>query len=270
MTLYMIGLGLFDLMDITLRGLEAIRLCEVIYLEHYTAVLHTSKDELEHFFKKPIILADREMVEVGGGNIVDEAKHKDVAFLVVGDPFGATTHADLFLRARQKGVHIEVIHNASIISAVGVVGLELYKYGKTTSIVFPDQGWLPDTPYHVIKRNLECGFHSLCLLDIKVAEPSREDLLKGVHRPQPPRFMTVNQALEVLLKLEEKHGLGVITQDTVVVGIARLGGVNDVPMVRSGMVKELLEVDFGEPMHSLVIPAPTLHDVEQQMVDQWK
>ncbi|MBN1274874.1 diphthine synthase [Candidatus Woesearchaeota archaeon] len=269
MTLYMIGLGLYDMADITLRGLEAIRNCDVIYLEHYTAVLHTGKEELERFFKKPIILANREMVEVGGGNIVDQARDKDVAFLVVGDPFGATTHADLFLRARKKGVHIEVIHNASIMSAIGVVGLELYKYGKTTSIVFPDENWLPDAPYHAIKRNQEAGMHTLCLLDIKVAEPSKEDLLKGIDKPQPPRFMTVQQGLDVLKQLEEKHGLGVIGDDTIIVGVARLGGVNDIPLVRSGTIKQLMDVDFGEPMHSIIIPSPELHHVEEEMVEQW-
>ena len=269
MTLYMIGLGLYDMMDITLRGLEAIRHCDVIYLEHYTAVLHTSKEALENFFKKPIILATREMVETGSANIVEEAKTKEVAFLVVGDPFGATTHADLFLRARKQKVPIEVVHNASIISAVGVVGLELYKYGKTTSIVFPDENWLPDTPYHVIKRNRECGFHTLCLLDIKVAEPSREDLLKGNNTPQPPRFMTVQQGLDVLKRLEDKHGLGVITDDTIVIGVARLGGVNDVPEVCSGKIKDLLQVDFGKPMHSLIVPAPELHHMEEEMLHQW-
>lgn len=269
MTLYMIGLGLYDMMDITLRGLEAIRNCDVIYLEHYTAVLHTSKVELEKFFKKPIVLATREMVETGSANIVEEAKTKDVAFLVVGDPFGATTHADLFLRARKQKVHIEVIHNASIISAVGVVGLELYKYGKTTSIVFPDENWLPDTPYHVIKRNRECGFHTLCLLDIKVAEPSREDLLKGNNNPQPPRFMTIQQGIDVLRRLEAKHGLGVITDDTIVIGVARLGGVNNVPEICSGKIKDLVDVDFGRPMHSLIVPAPDLHHMEEEMLHQW-
>jgi diphthine synthase len=270
MTLYLIGLGLYDMMDITLRGLEAIRNCDVIYLEHYTAVLHTPKEELERFFEKRIILANREMVEVGGGRIVDEAIDKDVAFLVVGDPFGATTHTDLFLRARRKGVHIEVIHNASILSAVGVVGLELYKYGKTTSIPFPEGDWLPESSYDVIRKNQRCGFHTLCLLDIKVAEPSKEDLLKGINKPLPSRFMTVQQGLEVLRRLEGKRQEGIITDDLLVVGAARLGGVNDVPLIKAGTMQELMATDFGRPMHSIIIPAKELHHVEQEMLEQWK
>ncbi len=270
MTLYMIGLGLYDMSDITLRGLEAVRNSDVIYLEHYTAILHTSKEELEHFFKKEIILANREMVEVGGGDLVDQAKEKNVAFLVVGDPFGATTHTDLFLRAKKKGVTVEVIHNASILSAIGIVGLELYKYGKTTSIVFPDDDWLPETPYDVIKKNQSCDVHTLCLLDIKVAEPSKEDLLKGINKPQPPRFMTVRQGVEVLERLEEKRHEGIITPETTLIGIARLGDANNNPIICSGTPSELKEMDFGTPMHSIIIPAKRLHHVEEEMIDQWR
>ncbi len=49
----------------------------------------------------------------------------DVAFLVVGDPFGATTHTDLQLRARERGIQVEVIHNASVMNAVGICGLQV-------------------------------------------------------------------------------------------------------------------------------------------------
>ena len=37
----------------------------------------------------------------------------------------ATTHADLYLRARQRGVTVKVVHNASIMSAVAASGLQV-------------------------------------------------------------------------------------------------------------------------------------------------
>ena len=37
--LYIIGLGLCDEKDITLKGLEAIKKSKKIYLEHYTSIL---------------------------------------------------------------------------------------------------------------------------------------------------------------------------------------------------------------------------------------
>ena len=39
--------------------------------------------------------------------------------------FSATTHSDLILRARIKGIKVEVIHNASIMSAVACCGLQV-------------------------------------------------------------------------------------------------------------------------------------------------
>lgn len=37
--LYIIGLGLGDEKDITLRGLEAVKKCEKVYMEAYTSLL---------------------------------------------------------------------------------------------------------------------------------------------------------------------------------------------------------------------------------------
>ena len=63
--------------------------------------------------------------------ILEGAEREDVAFLVVGDPFGATTHSDLQLRAHQRGVPVRVIHNASVLTAIGSCGLQLYRFGET-------------------------------------------------------------------------------------------------------------------------------------------
>lgn len=46
---------------------------------------------------------------------------------MVGDPFGATTHADILLRARDLNIETKVIHNASIMNAIGCCGLQVYK-----------------------------------------------------------------------------------------------------------------------------------------------
>jgi diphthamide biosynthesis methyltransferase len=44
--LYIIGLGLSDEKDITIKGLEAINSCERIYLEAYTSILMVPKEKL--------------------------------------------------------------------------------------------------------------------------------------------------------------------------------------------------------------------------------
>lgn len=47
MVLFMIGLGLSDEKDITVKGLEAVKNSTKIYLEAYTAILMVNKEKLE-------------------------------------------------------------------------------------------------------------------------------------------------------------------------------------------------------------------------------
>ena len=48
--LYVIGLGLYDEQDITLRGLDAVKKCAHVYLEAYTSILMVDKDKLVRQF----------------------------------------------------------------------------------------------------------------------------------------------------------------------------------------------------------------------------
>lgn len=50
-------------------------------------------------------------------------------------------------------------------------------------------------------------------------------------------------------------------------GLARLGSENQ--MVVAGSMKQLLTVDFGAPLHCLVIVGDT-HPVEEEMLDFYK
>ncbi|CAI5776649.1 diphthine methyl ester synthase isoform X1 [Podarcis lilfordi] len=176
--LYLIGLGLGDAKDITVKGLEVIKQCSRVYLEAYTSILTVGKEALEEFYGKELILADRETVEQEADTILKGAHQCDVAFLVVGDPFGATTHSDLVLRAVKLGVPYRVIHNASILNAVGCCGLQLYNFGEVVSVVFWTDTWKPESFYDKIAKNRRNGMHTLCLLDIKVKEQSLENLMK--------------------------------------------------------------------------------------------
>jgi diphthine methyl ester synthase len=65
MTLHLIGIGLSTEKDISVRGLETVTRCDKVYLENYTSILQCSKKDLEEFYGKKIILADREMTEQG-------------------------------------------------------------------------------------------------------------------------------------------------------------------------------------------------------------
>lgn len=76
----------------------------------------------------------------------------------------ATTHTDLVVRAKKLGVEVKVVHNASVMNAVGVCGLQLYRYGETVSLPFFTDTWRPDSFYEKIERNRMLGLHTLCLL----------------------------------------------------------------------------------------------------------
>ena len=87
--LFLIGLGLGDEKDITVKGLEAVRSCARVFLEAYTSVLGVSREKLEAFYGRPIEVADREFIESEADkSIIGEAAKHNVAVLVVGDPFG--------------------------------------------------------------------------------------------------------------------------------------------------------------------------------------
>ena len=77
----------------------------------------------------PALTSRREMVESDSDVIIDAAASGkltpyitthfplrvpgNAAFLVVGDAFGATTHTDLYIRARERGVEVKVDSSSS-------------------------------------------------------------------------------------------------------------------------------------------------------------
>lgn len=267
MTLYMIGLGLGDEKDITIKGLEAIKSCDYIYLEHYTSILPNCQiSKLEQFYEKNIIIANRELVEQQSEKIIEQAKDFNVAFLVVGDVFGATTHTDFILRAKNKKIPIQIINNASIINVVSNTGLELYKFGKTTSMVFFEENWKPKNVYETLQGNLSLGLHTLILLDIKIAESSIENIKRGIEEKLPPRFMSINQGLKQLLELESIENKQIISEETIAIGCARMGCSDE--LIKTGTIKNLLKTNFGNPVQCIIIPGK-IHFIEEEAINQF-
>lgn len=265
--LYLIGLGLGDEKDITIRGLEAVKSCDKVFLEAYTSVLGVEREKLEAFYDKAIFIADRNMVESEAEQIYEPARDGNVALLVVGDPVCATTHTDIMIRAKEYGCKVSVIHNASIMGAAGSSGLQLYNFGHTVSIPFFEEGWRPTSFYHKIFYNRGGGMHTLCLLDIKVKEPDFEAMMKGKTAFLPPRFMSVNTCCEQLIEAEEKHGQKCYDPETTLcVGLARLG--RDSQQIVAGTLQELRNVDFGAPLHSFIV-CGECHDLELEVLKEF-
>ncbi|CAK9441692.1 uncharacterized protein LODBEIA_P55600 [Lodderomyces beijingensis] len=266
--LYLIGLGLSHESDITVRGLETVKRCTRVYLEAYTSILMAADlASLEAYYGRSVILADRELVETGSDEILRGANEDDVAFLVVGDPFGATTHTDLVIRAREMGIAVETIHNASVMNAVGACGLQLYQFGQTISLVFFTESWKPDSFYDKIMENRKIGLHTLILLDIKVKEQSLENMARGRLIYEPPRYMDIATACSQLLEVEEMRKEQAYTENTPVVAVSRLGSPTQ--KFKAGTLKELSEYDSGAPLHTLVMLGRQVHDLELEYLYQF-
>ncbi|XP_068982210.1 diphthine methyl ester synthase isoform X2 [Bombus flavifrons] len=271
--LHVIGLGLGDPSDITLKGLEIIRMCDRVYLDSYTSILPTSLKDLEQFYGCPILEADRELVESNADEILPKDEEENVAFLVVGDPFGATTHSDLMLRAREKDIEVKIVHNSSILTAIGCCGLQLYRFGETVSIPYWNNDWQPNSFYEKIISNRQRDLHTLCLLDIKIKEPTIESIAKKKKVYLPPQFMSVSEAATQLLKVieeenEETKEEPVLEESSLVVGLARVGW--DTQRIVACSLGEMASIDLGPPLHSLIIPAVNLHPLELEFITLYK
>ncbi|KAF2083561.1 diphthine synthase-like protein [Saccharata proteae CBS 121410] len=265
--LHLVGLGLADEKDITVKGLDIVKKAERVYLEAYTAVLLVEKEVLEAFYGRSIIIADREMVESASDDILKDADKVDVAFLVVGDPFGATTHTDLILRARELGIPTSTVPNASILTGIGCTGLQLYNFGQTVSMVFFTDNWRPSSFYPKIAENSKIGLHTLVLLDIKVKEPNLEMLARGKIRYEEPRFMSVAQCAQQMVEVEEEKGEGICGKDALAVGVARVGAADQ--RIVAGTLGQLREADLGRPLHSLVLLGRKTHDLERDFLKEY-
>lgn len=269
--LYVIGLGLADEKDITVRGLEAVKTCQKVFLEAYTSILLCETARLTEFYGVPVTVADRELVESGSDGILSDAKQMNVAFLVVGDPFGATTHTDLIIRARELGIDVQVIHNASIMNAIGACGLQLYNFGQTVSLVFFTDTWRPASFYDRVKENRDMGLHTLLLLDIKVKEQSIENMARGRLIYEPPRYMSVNTAAEQMLEISaQKASEGespCYDESTLAVGVGRIGAVDQ--RIVAGTLRDMVEADIGLPLHSLVLLGSRVHPLELEYMKHY-
>jgi diphthine synthase len=245
--LVFVGLGLHDEKGISLQGLEETQTADSAFMELYTSILPCfSTKRFEELVNKQVsIVSRRDLEEENGALILNAAEKGKTVFLIPGDPFTATTHVTLRIEAEKRGVNTRIVHGASVMSAViGLSGLHNYKFGKTVTIPFPENS--SETPYSVIAQNKQLGLHTLCLLDIKADEK---------------RFLSINEALTLLLKIEKKRREGVVTPDTVAVGVARAG--SPAPTLKAGFVEELVTHDFGEPPQSLIFPGD-LHFMEAE------
>jgi diphthine synthase len=247
--LILVGMGLWDHNGISLSGLKSARAADEVCAELYTSIMPgLSMSHLERRIGKRVTLLTRhDLEEDADRKILRQARNRSVVLLVPGDPLAATTHISLRLRAFELGIKTQIIHSASIFSAApSLTGLQHYKFGKTVTIPLPREGSLPLSTYDVVLDNLARGLHTLVLLDLNV---------------ESGEYLTISEALGLLLKIERMKGKSVFSDERLVIGIAHVGSLN--PLVKCGSIKDVMKVDFGAPPHTLIIPGE-LHFMEAE------
>ena len=243
-----VGLGLYDDKDVTTRALDEIAEADIVFSESYTSKMSEgSVSRLSEKLGKEIQVLDREAVE-DASTILEACDGHRVALLVAGDPLTATTHIDLRLRAARSSIETVVIHAPSVLTAVpGLLGLQHYKFGRATTLPYPQEGYLPTSPCEMVLENLARGLHTLVLLDIDA---------------ENERYMSANEGIRLLLEMAKKLGTPAraMSNDMLACVVARAGAPDCI--VSAGKLGEMRLRDFGPPLHTIVIPGK-LHFMER-------
>lgn len=246
--LTLIGLGIWNWNDLSVRALGELKKCDVVFAEEYTSrMADDTIAKLAKKINKKIIVLGREEVE-SGKQILAEAAKKKVALLTPGDPMIATTHVSLVLEAKKRKIQTQIIHASSIFtSAIGEAGLQIYKFGKTVTLPKWRENYKPTSTYDVVLENKARGLHTLLLLDIDEGKP-----------------MELNEALAIMEKMEEEKKLGVFADDAQVVVLSRIGSGEQ--KVAYAQLIKLKTKKFGRPPYALIIPG-SMHFLEKEFVE---
>jgi diphthine synthase len=241
-----VGLGLYDEDSVTLRGQNAIRAADTVFAECYTSVLAgTTLERLESAHDVTIEVRNRAGVEENPEPILAAAERDSTVFLTGGDPMVSTTHVDLRLRAADRDIETRIVHGTTAQTAASsLTGLQNYRFGKATTLPFPEvhpTDGLPQSVLDVVSENRKRNLHTLVYLDID---------------PDADRYLHGPAAAERLADRHRADALGVI--------VARAGSAD--PTVRADRLDRLATADVGPPLHLLVLPAD-LHDLEAEALE---
>lgn len=233
MSLSLIGTGIN--FDLTLSAIEELKNSDEIYIETYTNLIEEEKiKSLEKLINKKVKNLDRSFVE--SDFLIKRAKTAKIALLASGDPLTATTHISLIMDARKMGLEVNITHNSSIYTvAAGRSGLQIYRFGKTASLVNPRSNYNPTSSLEIIRENQKMNIHSLVLLDTE------------------PKPMEAKVALEMLKEFE------------FAVVLSRLGEKDE--KISYGKVNTLVKRELGRPPFTIIIPAPKLHPLEEEYLE---
>lgn len=233
--LWFVGLGIGGAEALSDKIKKIISESGVVYFEQFTSPMKEHETKfLEQLTKGQFKLAPRWLVE-DGKEILEAAKTKQVVLLSYGDPYIATTHIELRVRAISDDIKTDTIHGSSAItSLIGECGLHFYKVGKTVTIM---SGIASSTAYYTIFENLKLGNHTIVLLE---------------WNQNKNFFLDPKDAIASLRVQEKEQARKVFSDDTYGIVASRIGQDNQ--KIIAGKFSSLSKTDFGEAPHTIIIP----------------
>ena len=237
--LALVGIGL-DAKDISIKALEFLKNAQIVYADTYTSI--TGSESLKYISDatgKEIIPISRSHMEEKLADTIKDASRLDVAILVIGDPLVATTHHIILDEAASRGIETRVFHSSSIFSAgIGESGLDIYKFGPTTTIPFWSEHYKPTSFMDVIARNLANKEHTLVLFDL--------------NSPTGTAPMSIEQAKQIINMADKE---GILAPEKKVLILADIGRASQsIKYIEFSKIPSLAR-DLSGRMLSMIVPS---------------
>jgi len=244
---YLVGIGL-QAEHISLEAQKTVKKCRKVFLDSYTNYFPSQQiKETEKLLKKKVTVLNRRQIEEGFTETLEEARKKNIAVLVPGNPLTATTHVQLLIEAKKLGVPFCFVPGISITDFLGWTGLDAYRFGRITTIVAPKENFSPESFFDVIQKNISANCHTLCLLEFDAEKNFALD---------------IPTAIRLLESIGEKRGTPII-KDSVLVGMYGIAGKKQ--KIVSGKAGELKGIRSSVFPQSLVV-CSELNEKEKEAI----
>ncbi len=251
--LYIVGGGI-SAEYLTLKALRIIMNADKVYVDTYTSIAPGLDDALIARLNPSaeVVKATRNTLEERSNKIIEEAKEHNIVVVVPGDPHLATTHISLVVEARRRGVEAHIIPGVSgLYAVIDECGLQVYRFGKIVTLVYPEENYKPYTTIEVIHENHRRNLHTMVLLDLRL---------------DTGKAMTIPEAVDILLEIEKeltlRENLSPILEKALLVGVAR-AGLPDSSCI-AGKPDRLRQANYPPPPHTIIVTAPKLHPIEEE------
>ena len=241
--LWFVGLGISGSGSMPVDAARVISCADMVYLEQFTSPIGSQEiAKIQKMSRGRFKMAKRWLVE-DGREILESAKKQDTVLLSYGDPYVATTHAELRTRAAVQGICTRSIHaSSSLTSIIGQCGLHFYKIGRIATIMSDTKSLT--TPYYTIYKNIMDGIHTMLPLE---------------YSQDGGFFLDPKDALDGLIQTENGQRRNVLDSSTFVIVASRVGLCNQ--EIKCGNISGMLKAEFGSPPHTVIVPG-RLHFTE--------